>query len=58
MSAFSFTAPLFTEQDSIKERASMKEEVIQQIENECRGHSLSDLEETPEMIEEAIQDMA
>ena len=58
MSAFSFTAPLFTEQDSIKERASIKEEVIQQIENECRGHSISDLEETPEMIEEAIQDMA
>ena len=57
MSAFSFTAPLFTEHDSMKERASIKEEEIQEIENECIGHCISDLEETPEMIEVATQNM-
>ena len=58
MSAFSFTAPQFTEEDSINERASMTEEEMQHIESECLGQSISIIEETPELIEEATQAMA
>ena len=58
MSAFSFTAPQFTEQDSIRERASMTGEAMQQIKNECLGQNISILEETPQMIENALCDMA
>ena len=57
MSAFSFTAPQFTEQDSINERASMTEEEMQQIESECLGRRISILEETPELIEKASLNM-
>ena len=58
MSAFSFSAPQFTEQDSMRERASMTDEERQQIKSECLGQSISILEETPEMIEDAMQAMA
>ena len=58
MAAFSYTAPQFTEQDSMKERASMTPEQIQKIENECLGQNISIFEETPELVEAAIHEMA
>ena len=44
MVAFSYTAPQFTEQDSMKERAAMTSEQMQQIESECLGQNISVLE--------------
>ena len=58
MVAFSYTAPQFTEQDSMKERAAMTSEQMQQIESECLGQNISVLEETPELVEKAIHEMA
>ena len=58
MAAFSYTAPQFTEQDSMKERASMTADQIQKIENECLGQNISIFEETPELVEAAIHEMA
>ena len=57
MAAFSYTAPQFTEQDSINERASMTTEQIQQIENECLGQNISILEETPDLVDAALHEM-
>ena len=58
MVAFSYTAPQFTEQDSMKERAAMTAEQMQQIENECLGQNISVIKETPELVESALHDMA
>ena len=58
MAAFSYTAPQFTEQDSMKERASMTADQIQLIENECLGQNISIFKETPELVEAAIHEMA
>jgi hypothetical protein len=61
MSAFSFTAPQFTEQDSTIEWNSLTPEEKRRIENACFGQddsSSPSVEETPELVETSLRDMA
>ena len=62
MSAFSFTAPQFTDQEASNEVNSLTPEEKQRIENACYGRNGDDsspwIEETPELIETSLRDMA
>ena len=54
MSAFSFTAPRFTDEDSIREQEELPAAERERIEDECFGRNFVVIEETPELIETAL----